>query len=122
MPSKLNMWLDELVKLQPKVASGLVVGVRARKPPVWEAAIEMNRLHRAGIAEADIVKRTGYSIHSVKRAIATNGEDIRTGPHCDAFIGRVYTLQEALDQMPLPCSERCSCHWSAVFANEWSKP
>lgn len=39
---------------------------------------------------------------------------------CQANSGRVYTFDEAMEQMPIPChrGDLCMCYWEIVFEDE----
>lgn len=85
------------------------------KPKPWPPAKFINDLHNAGETVSSIAKKTGYSVQTVKRALKTKGEDKRTGPQCQRWVGKEFSIDEALAEMPLPCGADCVCWYKAVF-------
>lgn len=117
-----QVWIDQLWKMMPAVAQGIIVGVRVRKPMPWPPALQMIEMHARGDKVETIAAATGYSIITVKRNLALQGMDHRTGPQCDRHAGRAFSVQEALDEMPLPCSASCVCDWSPILRADLDPP
>ncbi len=97
---------------------GTIVGVEISKPAPWPPAKEIIELKEKGLNFTEISKKTGYSIPTIKRAIETKGEDRRIGPQCMQLEGRVFSVKEALQEMPMPCGPDCVCMWKPVFNND----
>jgi hypothetical protein len=93
--------------------SGIAL-VRVSKPKPWAPAAEMVQLHEDGFDADAIAKITGYSVPTVERNIRTRGEDPRAGPHCERYAKRIFSIQEALEEMPLPCGQECVCMWHPI--------
>lgn len=110
-------WRDELNRFKKVEDMGIIVGVEIIKPSPWPPALEMIKLKEQGLDVAEIAKRTEYSGFTVKRAFKTRGEDLRTGPQCSEYAGKVFTVDEALEKMPIPCGPNCVCTWQPVFKN-----
>lgn len=111
-------WIDELERLKENEQRGIVVGVQVSKPKSWPPAAKMVQLHEAGIGIKAIAKKTGYSVPTVERNLKTRGEDPRAGPQCDKYSGRVFSVDEALKQMPLPCGPKCICSWRPILRSD----
>ena len=97
--------------------SGIAL-VKVSKPKPWAPAAEMVRLHEDGLDVDAIARITGYSVPTVERNIRTRGEDRRAGPHCERYAKRIFFIQEALDEMPLPCGEECVCMWHPILPSD----
>jgi hypothetical protein len=108
-------WLDALERHRESEKRGIISGVEISKPAPWKHASTIIELNEHGLELKEIAKKTGFSIPTVKRAIETKGEDIRTGPQCEKHAGRVFSVAEAIREMPLPCGENCVCMWVPVF-------
>lgn len=93
-----------------------VKSVMIRKPQPWQPALEMAELHRVGLDIAEIAKKTNYSIKTVERALENNGEDSRTGPQCEPWMGKEIDIDEALQMMPLPCGPNCACWYQTTIS------
>ncbi|MET0076396.1 MAG: hypothetical protein ABW130_19280 [Candidatus Thiodiazotropha lotti] len=50
--------------------------------------------------------------------IAVPESDNRTESKCVRLSQRIYTIDEALTEMPMPCKPDCICYWEAVSADE----
>jgi hypothetical protein len=95
-----------------------VAKVEVSKPKPWPAAAKMVQLHDDGVDISAIAKITGYSVPTVERNLKTYGEDPRTGPQCDKYSGRVFSVEEALEEMPLPCDQKCICSWRPILQTD----
>lgn len=95
-----------------------VTKVEVSRPRPWPPAARMVQLHADGVDIGTIAKTTGYSVPTVERNLKTRGEDPRTGPHCEKYAGRVFSIEEALEDMPLPCEQKCICSWRPVLRSD----
>lgn len=111
-------WIDALNRLKESEDRGTIIGVEICKPRPWPPALEIIKLREAGLGLDEIAKEVGYSVYTVERALKTRGEDLRTGPQCSRYAGRVFSVEEALKEMPIPCGPDCVCWWGAVFEFE----
>lgn len=111
-------WIDELERLKESERRGIVVGVEISKPKPWPPAAEMVQLHESGVDVKTIAKKTGYSVPTVERNLKTRGEDPRTGPQCKKYSGKVFPVDEALKEMPLPCGPECVCGWRPILRSD----
>lgn len=93
--------------------SGITL-VRVSKPGPWAPATEMAHLYEQGIDTHTIAKMTGFSVPTVERNLQTRGEDPRTGPHCERNSDRVFSIEQATREMPLPCGDKCICSWCPI--------
>lgn len=55
-----------------------------------------------------------------KPRVTARGPHPWVGPQCDTYAGRVFSLPEALEKMPLPCSDQCICWWRPLFRSDFS--
>jgi hypothetical protein len=85
------------------------------KPSPWPPAVKMVELRSAGEDIEAIARKTGYSVAAVKRALKQGGGDRCTGPQCEHWAGRQFTVVEALAEMPLPCGPDCVCSYRPIF-------
>ncbi len=108
-------WLDSLERHKESEKKGIISGVIISKPAPWKHASTIIELKESGLELKAIAKKTGFSIPTVKRAIETKGEDPRTGPQCEKYADRVFSIAEAIREMPLPCGDNCICMWMPVF-------
>lgn len=95
-----------------------VTKVEVSRPRPWPPAARMVQLHADGVDICTIAKITGYSVPTVERNLKTRGEDPRSGSHCEKYAGRVFSLEEALEDMPLPCEQKCICSRRAVLRSD----
>lgn len=114
-------WVNELIELLPSSESGIVVGVQVAKPRPWPPAAEMLKMQERGASVRSIARATGYSVITVRRNLATRGEDCRVGPQCDRHADRIFSIREALDEMPLPCGEDCICRWRPILRSDLNR-
>ena len=117
-PEFKKRWIEELERLKENEQRGFVVGVEISKPKPWPPAAMMVQLHDEGVDIKAITKKTGYSVPTVERNLKTRGEDPRTGPQCDKYSGRTFSVDEALREMPLPCGPKCICSWRPIFRSD----
>lgn len=117
-PEFKKRWIEELERLKENERRGFVVGVKISKPKPWPPAAEMVQLYEAGMGTKTIAKKTGYSLPTVERNLKTRGEDPRTGPQCDKYSGKVFSVDEALKEMPLPCGPKCICDWRPILRSD----
>jgi len=108
-------WVDSINRWRVGFDGGYVLGLEISKPKPWPPAALILELHGQGLDVECISKRVGYSKISVERAIRTRGEDIRTGDQCGRYAGRLFSLDDALREMPLPCGPTCVCAWRPRF-------
>ncbi len=114
----MNKWIDKLEGLKENEKQGIIIGVEVIKPKRWRPAAKMIELHSEGVEIKAIAIQTGYSVLTVKRNIKTKGEDLRTGPQCEKYSGKVFSVNEALSVMPIPCGSNCVCSWRPIFRND----
>ncbi len=79
---------------------------------------KISQLHERGYNTDAIARSTGYSVVTVERNIRTRGEDPRTGPQCEQYFERVFSVDEALVEMPLPCADKCVCSWRPILPSD----
>lgn len=108
-------WLDALERHREGEGEGIIAGVVISKPAPWRNASKIIELKEKGLELKEIAKQTGFSIQTIKRTIETKGEDPRTGPQCERYADRVFSVAEAIREMPLPCGDNCICMWQPVF-------
>lgn len=111
-------WIDELEKLKENDKQGVIIGVEVIKPKPWQPAARMIKLYSDGVDIKAIAKQTGYSVPTVERNLKTKGEDLRTGPRCEKYLGKVFSVNKALSLMPIPCGSNCVCSWRPIFHND----
>lgn len=111
-------WIEELERLKENERRGIVVGIEISKPKPWPPVAEMLQLHEAGVDVKAIAKKTGYSVPTVERNLKSRGEDPRTGPQCEKYSGKVFSVEEALKAMPLPCGPKCICSWRPILRSD----
>ncbi len=118
-PSRAREYLANAVKcvLLDYKQSGIAM-VKVSKPRPWEPAARMIQLHEDGIDIGAISRITGYSVATVEWNLRTRGEDPRTGPQCERYSERVFSIEEALAEMPLPCGEKCVCSWYPILPSD----
>ncbi len=97
--------------------SGIAM-VKVSKPRPWAPAARMIQLHEDGVDIGAISRITGYSVPTVERNLRTRGEDPRTGPQCERYSEKVFSIEEALAEMPLPCGEKCVCSWYPILPSD----
>ncbi len=118
MESYKQPWADELARLKQDENAGIIVGVEISKPKPWPPAEKILQLYNDGVDVKTISKEVGYSIPTVERNIKTQGVDPRVGEQCNKHTGKVYSLSEALSEMPIPCGPKCICFWRAVLKSD----
>ena len=111
-------WVEKLARLRKGLELGVVVGVEISKPKPWPPAARILELHSEGLEVGSIAKKVGYSKYTVERAIKTRGEDPRTGEQCSRYAGRIFSVEEALKKMPLPCGPECVCDWRPILRSD----
>jgi len=111
-------WIDELVRLQKDENLGIVVGVEVSKPKPWSKAEKIIQLHNQGMDAKSIAKTIGASVPTVERNIITKGIDPRTGSQCEKHKGKVFSIKEALSEMPIPCNQNCVCSWRTILKSD----
>lgn len=111
-------WVNELTGYIVGVERGVIVGVKVSTPGIWPPATMMLSLYADGFGAAAIAEKVGYSVQTVERVLLTRGIDSRVGEQCHRHAGRVFSLPEALQEMPLPCGADCVCHWSPVLRSD----
>lgn len=108
----------ELKRLQALEERGIVVGLEIVKPKPWPPAAMMLRLRREGVDVRETAKKTGYSVPTVERNLKTGGEHATVGPQCDRHAGKVFSAEQAMGLMPIPCSETCVCSWRPILRSD----
>ena len=116
-----TLYRHNLERLKDAESRGIVLGVRVRKPSAWKEAAPMLELSEQGYQVSEIALRTGQSVMTVSRTLQTRGEHPRCGPQCDELGTRVFTVDQALREMPIPCGAKCACWWRSVVAG-WDDP
>ncbi|PCJ88586.1 MAG: hypothetical protein COA54_02390 [Thiotrichaceae bacterium] len=111
-------WAEELVSYKDSEKLSVIVGVEISKGKPWPPALKIVELHNKGFDVKAIAKEVGYSTQTVERNIKTKGVDPRIGSQCVKYAGRVFSIDEALALMPLPCSETCVCYWRTVLRSD----
>jgi len=92
--------------------------VTVSKPRPWAPAAQMVQLHEEGYDTDAIATTTGYFAPTVERNIRTRGEDLRAGPQCEMYSEKIFSIEEALREMPLPCGDRCVCSWHPILPSD----
>lgn len=95
-----------------------VAFVTVSKPKPWAPAAQMVQMHEQGHDTDAIARDTGYSVPTVEQNIRTRGEDPRTGPQCERYFDRIFSIENALREMPLPCGDNCVCSWQPVLPSD----
>lgn len=106
--------IDELLRYKKKDLD-FIIGLTIAEPKPWPEAARMVELHEAGFDSKTIAEKTGRSVICVEQMIVTKGIDGRVGPQCDRYKGRLFSIDEALAEMPLPCGPDCICDWRPTF-------
>lgn len=119
MAKNAQIWANELSEYLEGVEAGFIVGLEIATPPPWPPAAIIISLSDAGRDAKAIAAETGYSKPTVDRVLRTRGVDPRVGPQCDRYAGRVFRMQDAIAQMPLPCGPECVCHWRPIFRSDY---
>ncbi len=110
--------IDELKRYKESDEYRFIVGVQISKAKPWPPAIEMLELHDKGLDVKAIAKKVGYSVKAVEHNLKTKGIDPRVGLQCDKYLERVFSIDEALALMPIPCSEKCICYWRTILKSD----
>lgn len=106
-----------------KLASrGSIAGYRVKKPPPSREVTFVQRMHAEGHSPERIAAMTDRSVLTVRNMIGRSLEDKRCGPHCDLLTQRLFTFDEALAELPVPCGPDCACQLQPVFHWEVPKP
>ena len=115
---KRQMVIDELTRYKNDNPYGFIVGVEVSKAKPWPPAAEMLKLRKDGFDVKAISEKVGYSIRTVERNLKTKGIDPRVGPQCDKHLGKVFSIDDALLLMPIPCQDHCACNWRTVLKSD----
>src|SRR3990167_10637647 len=111
-------WVNEILHLREGVKHCFTIGLEIAWPTPWPPALEIIDLHLQGFDVAAIAKKVDYSKFTVERALKTGGMHPTSGPHCFRHAGRVFSIEEALQEMPIPCGPGCICSWRPLFTSD----
>jgi len=67
------------------------------------------------IIEYQILEHKDSALTMAGLQVEKPENDKRTGPQCDTMTGRVYSIEEALEERRIPCGPDCICSWEIVF-------
>lgn len=109
---------EKLEKMLNAEAMGVVLGVHVQQPAPWPPASEMLRLAALGHTVQEIAAATGFSTIIVKSKLQTGGIDPRVTPECELLGARLYRIEDAIRERPIPCKENCICHWRPVLRSD----
>lgn len=91
---------------------GVAPGLSAAGDVRWRQYAEQARREEL----TDMLERSAGIVVGVTIAKSVGG----LGPQCNRHTGRVFSVQDALTEMPLPCDEKCSCWWRPVLRSDRS--
>lgn len=120
LATRIELQREEMRKWRDLEARGVIVGIHVQPPSPWEPATEMARLAGAGHSVDEIAATLGYSRMTVERHLRAGGSDRRVSPECSAIAARLYKVDEAIRESPLPCGPECVCWWRPIFRTEVS--